>query len=160
MVLSLHSVCHLPQYETVTVICWHYLQVQVVNSKTKTALANLLSNRLQGNAVPEPSNQGVSPTTTAAVTPSPPQAQIMCPPPPPATSQSPHQTLSPQHVPQAIQQNVILQRRSLTTINTNQKPIPVSPGGRIIGTDRPVAPGSARAQFYGHEPNIKSKFSF
>lgn len=77
-------------------------QVQVVNSKTKTALANLLSNRLQGNSEGSASGQTITSTTTTA--------GGMCPPPAPlsASGLQPSSSVqltsstAPQHIIQGL----------------------------------------------------------
>jgi len=120
-------------------------------------LANLLSNRLQGNAVPE---SNAVPTTSASTTTptvlsSTPTTQAMCPPPPPpVTSQSLSQT-----APVTAQTNIVLEKRTLANITNGSKTIQVNtfgtsraPASQIASS--PTAP--PRPQFYGHDPQLTS----
>ncbi|KOX76549.1 PAX-interacting protein 1 [Melipona quadrifasciata] len=98
-------------------------QQLVVNAKTKTALANMLTNRLQGSAV-ESSAAGQLRLMTAQHRPPPPPSQD----------------------PQLL---AAYQRRTVGNI-TNGAP----PGAPIKMQYTPVMP-QAKAQFYGHNPNLK-----
>lgn len=127
----------------------------MVNSKTKTALANLLSNRLQGNAGPE-SNNSTPISSSSALSTTTTTIQAMCP--PPVTSQS-----LPHSAPTTTQSNVLAQRRTLVNITNGCKTIQVNSfGAARIATSSsqpsptlPVAP--PRPQFYGHDPQIKGE---
>ncbi|PBC31784.1 PAX-interacting protein 1 [Apis cerana] len=98
-------------------------QQLVVNAKTKTALANMLTNRLQGSAA-EGSAAGQLRLMTAQHRPPPPPSQD----------------------PQLL---AAYQRRTVGNI-TNGAP----PGAPIKMQYAPVMP-QAKAQFYGHNPNLK-----
>ncbi|XP_011867303.1 PREDICTED: PAX-interacting protein 1 [Vollenhovia emeryi] len=98
-------------------------QQLVVNPKTKTALANMLTNRLQGGAA-EGSAAGQLRLMTAQHRPPPPPSQD----------------------PQLL---AAYQRRTLGNI-TNGAP----PGTSLKMQYAPVMPQS-KAQFYGHNPNLK-----
>lgn len=98
-------------------------QQLVVNAKTKTALANMLTNRLQGSAA-EGSAAGQLRLMTAQHRPPPPPSQD----------------------PQLL---AAYQRRTVSNI-TNGTP----PGAPIKMQYTSVMP-QAKAQFYGHNPNLK-----
>jgi len=103
-------------------------QQLVVNAKTKTALANMLTNRLQGGAA-EGSAAGQLRLMTAQHRPPPPPSQD----------------------PQLL---AAYQRRTLGNI-TNGAPS----GAPIKMQYAPVMP-QPKAQFYGHNPNLKCTFLF
>lgn len=103
-------------------------QQLVVNAKTKTALANMLTNRLQGGAT-EGSAAGQLRLMTAQHRP------------PPPPSQDP-QLLAAYH-----------QRRTLGNITNG-----AAPGAPIKMQYAPAMP-QPKAQFYGHNPNLKRTYS-
>lgn len=125
----------------------------MVNSKTKTALANLLSNRLQGNAGPESSNatspissSSASALLSASSAPST-TTQAMCPPPPlPVTSQSLPHSAPPPPTTQSI---VLAQRRTLVNLTNGCKTIQVV--NRNVKECLPGAPIQVRLE---HEYNF------
>lgn len=100
-------------------------QQLVVNAKTKTALANMLTNRLQGGAT-----DGSAAGTLRLMT-----AQHRAPPPP---SQDP-------------QLLAAYQRRTLGNITNG------APPGAAIKMQYTPAVTQPKAQFYGHNPNLKRK---
>lgn len=126
----------------------------MVNSKTKTALANLLSNRLQGNTGPE-SNAAAASTSLTSTTST---SQTMCPPPPPpVTSQS-----LPQSAPATTQSNNLIQRRTLANLTNGSKTIQVNSFGAtrvaVSQASPTVSTNPPRPSFYGHDPQIKRKY--
>lgn len=101
-------------------------QQLVVNAKTKTALANMLTNRLQGGAV-EGSAAGQLRLMTAQHRPPPPASQD----------------------PQLL---AAYQRRTLGNITNGAPPAgpgPVKMQGPVTAAQQP------KPQFYGHNPNLK-----
>lgn len=157
----------------------------MVNSKTKTALANLLNNRLQGN------NTGIDSSTTTSTggsssltTPSAASSSssssttlTMC----PSSSQnlphssSPQQQLPLQHPvsqqtsPQSL--NIVNQRRTLSNLTNSCKTIhqvnsygtavaaaaAAARAGTLSQSPSPVAISATRTPFYGYEPSFKRK---
>lgn len=103
-------------------------QQLVVNAKTKTALANMLTNRLQSGAT-EGSAAGQLRLMTAQHRPPPPPSQD----------------------PQLL---AAYQRRTIGNI-TNGAP----PGGPVKMQYAPAMP-QPKAQFYGHNPNLKRECFF
>lgn len=124
----------------------------MVNSKTKTALANLLSNRQQGNSGPEPNATSFASALTSTTS----TTQAMCPPPPSSvTSQS-----LPHSAPTTTQSNILVQRKSLANLTNGCKTIQVNSfaGARVATSQSSptLAPTPARPQYYGHDSQTKS----
>lgn len=141
----------------------------MVNSKTKTALANLLNNRLQGNSTgTDCSSTTTSTSSTVVVVSSASTTHTMCPPSqiPPVPSSQSHQLPLQHPVTQATSQslNVVNQRRTLSNLTNGCKTIhqvnsygaaAAARTGVVNQSPASIAISPTRTQFYGHEPTFK-----
>ena len=138
----------------------------MVNSKTKTALANLLNNRLQGNSTG--TDSGTTPTPSSTISTASASTTItMCSPsqnPPAFSSQS--QQLPLQHpVSQATSQSLnVISQRTLSNLTNSSKTIHQVSSYAGVPPTRPTSLSQSptsislptpRTPFYGHEPSFK-----
>lgn len=142
----------------------------MVNSKTKTALANLLNNRLQGNSTGTDSISTTSTSSTVIATSPTSATMTVCPPSQTPPVFSPHSQQLPlqQNVSQVSSQSLnAISQKTLSNITNNCKTIHQVSGygggassrhSSLSQSPTALSISSARTPFYGHEPNFKSKY--